>query len=473
MIPPENGLEILVVEDDADTRANLADLLALDEHRVATAATGAEALGRPDLARFSAVILDRRLPDGDARNILPTLRARAPNAAVVIVTGYADMEDTIAALRLGAADYILKPLKLEVLRAALFRVAERERLARAKARSEEAFRSLVEAIDCVIAVVRQDRTIAYLSPYGERFIGAPAGRAALDDFIAPRHRREMSDRIAGTFIGSSARGFQVTLACRDGTERELLWNAGFLPDYGGSPAALLVGQDVTGLKQAERLAAIGQMVTGLAHESRNALQRSQACLERLALHSGGDAKSKDLIQRIQAAQDDLTRLYEDVRGYAAPIVLDLGRCDIREVWRHSWASTGGDERHLPRVEFVESCPGDAPLDCSCDRHRLGQVFRNLFENSIAAGASRVKVTVDRPLPESSTLSVRVLDDGSGIPEDRRGRIFEPFFTTKTRGTGLGMPIARRIVEAHGGRLELVDSVGPGTAFQLTIPRGHP
>ncbi len=158
-------IHVLVVEDDADTRANLCDILELDDHQVDTAATIAEALDRHNWSKYSAIILDRQLPDGNAEQLLPKLRQLAPEAAVMIVTGYSDLGGAIAALRQGAQDYIIKPINPDALRASLARLAERHRLALAKERSEAAFRSLVEAAPCSIIILRSDGAIAYFSPF--------------------------------------------------------------------------------------------------------------------------------------------------------------------------------------------------------------------------------------------------------------------------------------------------------------------
>ena len=108
--------DILVIEDDPDARDNLRDILELDEHRVTTVGSAAEALEQVGAGRFSAIILDRRLPDGTAEQLMPKLNALGSDAAVIVVTGYSDLQGAIAALRQGATDYILKPLNLDVLR---------------------------------------------------------------------------------------------------------------------------------------------------------------------------------------------------------------------------------------------------------------------------------------------------------------------------------------------------------------------
>src|SRR5262245_10366489 len=133
-IPP---LHVLVVEDDPDARNNLCDILELDDHRVETAGSVAEALNRNDWSQISAIILDRKLPDGTAEELLPRLKQLAPNAAIMIVTGYSDLQGVIAALRQGAADYIIKPINPDALRASLFRVAERQELAASLKRAQE------------------------------------------------------------------------------------------------------------------------------------------------------------------------------------------------------------------------------------------------------------------------------------------------------------------------------------------------
>ena len=101
---------ILIIEDDADTRDNLRDILELDGFRIEEAATVAEALDRENWSTYATILLDRKLPDGTAADLLPHLKRLAPTADVIVLTGYADVEGAISALRMGAADYLLKPI---------------------------------------------------------------------------------------------------------------------------------------------------------------------------------------------------------------------------------------------------------------------------------------------------------------------------------------------------------------------------
>ena len=478
-------LDILVIEDDADARDNLRDILELDDYRVTMAASAAEAMARVDWASFAAIILDRLLPDATAEQLMPRLKAAAPDAAVIVVTGYADLQGAIAALRQGATDYILKPLAPDLLRTSLRRIVERRQLALAKDRSEAAFRDLVEAAECLIIILRPDHTITYFSPFAVELTGYSAAEVRGQDYlslIVPEpDRRAVAEEFVRVIAGVPTRGFQNPILCRDGSRRWIVWNARYLADYEDGPAILKVGQDITFLKQAqeralqaERLAAIGEVVTGLAHEGRNALARSQACLEMLALAVRDRPEAQNLINRLQKAQDDLHRLYEDVRSYAAPIKLDKTSCDLGLIWRETWAHIESARKDKQAV-FREVVDG-VDLRCVADPFRFEQVFHNILENALAATSPPVAVEIraeDTTLDGQPALRIAVCDNGPGIGPEQRRKVFDPFYTTKAKGTGLGMPIAKRIVEAHGGRIALGDSVGPGTVFLITLPRGIP
>jgi two-component system, LuxR family, sensor kinase FixL len=251
-----------------------------------------------------------------------------------------------------------------------------------------------------------------------------------------------------------------------------------LADEGGTPYAIGgILTDITELKeaqrravQAERLAAIGQMVAGLAHESRNALQRGQACLEMLAFRLEDRPETLDLLSGIQDAQDDLSRLYEEVRCYAAPIRLELLDCRLSEVLREAWEQLAPARRGRD-ARLVEGRPVDHV--CQADRRRLVQVFRNVLDNALGAsqGPARIEVAWSEVhLNGQPAVRIALRDHGSGLNPEQQSRLFEPFYTTKTQGTGLGMAIARRIVEAHGGSIEVGRNHGPGAEIVIVLPR---
>ena len=223
--------------------------------------------------------------------------------------------------------------------------------------------------------------------------------------------------------------------------------------------------------RAERLAAIGQVAAGLAHESRNALQRSQACLSMLGLRLADRSDVADLLDRAQRAQDDLHRLYEGVLNYAAPVRVDAAPCDLAVAWREAWADLVGTAG-WGEAELVEA--GD-PADARCvaDCFHLRRVFRNLFENARAAIAGPLRVTVrwaPATLGGRPALRVTVRDNGPGFPPGARARLFDAFFTTKVRGTGLGLAVAKKIAEEHGGSIRAENRPFGGAVFIVRLPR---
>jgi PAS domain S-box-containing protein len=462
------SFRVLVIEDNEDTRVNLRDILEMDDYQVELAGTVAEALRRSDWSSIGAILLDRKLPDGNAEELLPQLRRLAPEAAILIVTGHADLQGAITAIRQGAADYITKPINLDLIRSQLARISEQKQLARDKERSEAAFRTLVEAAPCMILMLRRDHSLAYFSRFATDLSGyqesEALGRDYLQTFLPEAYRQAASEEFDRLHAGSPPREFESPVVCKDGSQRWLVWNTRRLDDYDGQPAVLAVGQDITKVKQAqeqavqsERLAAIGQMMTGLAHESGNALARSKACLEMLTWEVEDRPAALELIERIQNAQNHLKHLYEEVRGYAAPIKLEREIWNVSGIWRQAWENLAVSRRG--RDAALHEIVSGLDLNCAVDQFRLEQVFRNILENALAACSDPVRIEIecaDATLNRQPALRIAVRDNGPGLNPEQRLRIFDPFFTTKTKGTGLGMAIAKRIVDAHGGRIE----VGP-------------
>ena len=328
-------------------------------------------------------------------------------------------------------------------------------------------------------IVRYNRFAEELSGYRAEEI---LDRDFFDNLLPERDRVKIREVFQRTLDEQDTSGTVNPILTKDGLEREVRWSNRVLKDDESRVVGVLaIGQDVKDLKEAqeralraERLAAIGQMVAGLAHESRNALQRSQACLEMLAIHVRDRPEALDLIGRLQRAQDHLHHLYEDVRSYAAPIRLQRSDCDLSEIWREAWENL--EPQRTGRSALLRERIEDGDLRCTVDPFRLGQVIRNILENALAATTDPIEVEIRCARTELAGLPALLLavrDNGPGLGPEERQRLFEPFYTTKTKGTGLGMAIARRIVEAHGGRIVASEGAGSGAEILITLPRGEP
>jgi two-component system sensor kinase FixL len=462
---------VLVVEDDADARDNMRDILELDGYLIETATSVADVKRRGDWSGMSCVILDRKLPDGDGADLLPYIQHRAPDVPVVMVTGFADLDGAVSALRNGAADYILKPINPDALRASLTRLTERKR-------SEMRLRALFEnALDGIV-IIDDDGRYIEANPAACAIFGYSA------EELLKLSVRDVIELAAGQTFDSFWRDFlaagresgESPMVRKDGSiiAVEFRAVANFLPGLHLSSI-----RDVTErrraeerARQAERLAAVGETMTGLIHEGRNALQRSKACLEMLALEVEDRPSALDLVARAERAQNELHRLYEEVRQYAAPVNLRREKCDLGEIWRETWSHLAQLHREK-EMRLREEVSGD--LNCEVDRFAIGQVLRNVLENAIQASPEKAQVVIkciEDSLDGQPALSCRVCDCGPGMKAEQRRRIFEPFFTTKTKGTGLGMAISQRIVQSHNGWISVADRDGPGAEIILTLPRGR-
>ncbi len=490
MASPDDPLRALIVEDDADTRSNLCDILELDNWRVETAATAREVLDRDDWAHISVVILDRKLPDGDAQQLLPHIKKVAPGASVVIVTGFADLDDAILALRKGAADYLLKPINPDALRATLSRLTEQKRVEQALRNSQDTLRqerdfaeSLIQTAQTIVLLLDTQGRVIRFNRYFEQLSGYSMADARGADwfstFVPDREREIARDYFHRVVTTTYVDPYISPILTKQGLECDVRWSVTTLADASGEVAGVLAcGQDVTDLNraqeralQAERLAAIGEMVAGLAHESRNALQRSKACLEMLVLEVEDRPEALDLVARTQRAHDHLSTLYEEVRQYAAPIRLNREQVNLAALWREIWSHVSG--MHANKSIQLREVVDQTDLRCCIDRFAFGQVLRNIFENAIQASAECAHVTIEcaeSTMEGRPALRISVTDEGPGMTSEQRRRMFEPFFTTKTKGTGLGMAIAQRIVRTHGGTIEVTDRDGPGAEIVVVLPR---
>lgn len=227
------------------------------------------------------------------------------------------------------------------------------------------------------------------------------------------------------------------------------------------------------LLQAERLSAIGQAMTGLTHESRNALARSQANLRRLSRRLGDRPELVEFINGALRAQDEVGRLFDEVRQYAAPLVLDRQPCRLDELLSEAWNQLSNERAE--RVTNLRIVTPNVDCTCSLDRFTVRNALRNILQNSLAACSDPVELTatfMETINSGAPAIQLMLCDNGPGLAPDVRVKVFDAFFTTKTHGTGLGLAIVKRTVEAHGGMVSAKSEPGKGANFTLIFPRNY-
>lgn len=474
-------LSILVIEDDADTLANLCDILELDGHHVVGAGSLSEAKQAALHHSFSIAISDRKLPDGLIEDLLPDLIQSVGGSDIVVITGFADMQSTITAFRMGVTDYVIKPIIPDDLRSTIRRIAEKKQLEEQLER-EHAFAELVlNTAEAIVLVLDLHGHVVQFNPYLEQLTGWSQadlkGKDWFENCIAEDERERIKDVFIRTAHDHNTRGVVNSVVGKDGRRHQIRWSNTTLTDHDGEITSVLaVGVDISDLTaaqqralQSERLAAIGQTMTALAHESRNALQRIQAASEMLGLEIEGNENALRDLHAIQRANEDLRNLLEEVRSFAAPIQMRPAPVRLPEIWRRVWGDLDitHRKRNVELVESIQACNVDVEVDVL----RMEQVFRNLFENALAACNDPVRIEINCKC-DGEQVRLTILDNGPGMSDVQLERLFQPFYTTKQTGTGLGLPICQRIIEAHHGTISARNMTG-GAAFELRLPLQKP
>jgi len=233
---------------------------------------------------------------------------------------------------------------------------------------------------------------------------------------------------------------------------------------------------------AEHLAEIGSMTGGLAHEIKNPLStiglNAQLLKEAIEDSAIDPAEKQRLVRRIEALGRETERLrgiLEDFLEYAGELRLSLANASINQLVEELtdfFVPTAERAGVRLRVELPEHSP-----ELRIDVYHLKQALLNLMLNAVNAMEQQGEGTKDLILRVTSgvdehehpCVSIHVTDTGPGIEDETRSKIFRPYFTTRSGGTGLGLPTARRIIEAHHGHLELHSEVGKGTDFVIVLP----
>jgi len=223
----------------------------------------------------------------------------------------------------------------------------------------------------------------------------------------------------------------------------------------------------------ERMAAVGQMAAGLAHEIRNPLVSIRTFTQLLPERYEDEEFRSGFLDLTLAEIDRISALVGELLSFARPEAdaPPESRVDVTDALERICMLLRSQARGAGVVLELE-IDGEVP-NAAIDEDRLRQVVLNLIVNAIQAspGHGRVVVSAKAQVADSgaSGICIEVSDDGPGMSPEVAGRVFEPFFTTRAEGTGLGLPLARRIVAEHGGRLELETNVGHGTRFSVYLP----
>jgi len=356
--------------------------------------------------------------------------------------------------------------------------------------SEDRFRSLVENSSVGILIVQEGRIVFWNPRQEQLFRGIRNGLPFREiGAIHPEDVRkfeELCDAMDRTDRIRKDADIRFFLADGESGGKAMRWLhcQASQVNFRGRASHLVDSVDITRVKDLEqivavreKLASIGQLAAGIAHEIRNPLSGININVSTLDIlcerAEGMDTQEKEKIRAVvsqaKAASEKISSVINRIMRFSKPVPPRMDRIDVNRVVRDALSLSEITNRKRG-VEFHEVLSPE-PLYCRADLSLLEQVLLNLVMNSLQAmetAGSRKRLTVSTAR-EGGQAVLRIADTGPGVPEHLRERIFDPFFTTRKEGHGIGLSFCHRIVSEHGGRLSVGAAEEGGAEFRVELP----
>ena len=485
---------VLVVDDDAAILEVLEMRLAAMGFEVLATRDPQAALGAIDGSRFDLALLDLRMVPMDGIRLMEALHARQPRLPVLIMTAHGTIETAVDAVQRGAFDYLTKPFVRDELRAKIGRALATRRWARDRERllavgqtlsSSGVMERVLDAVaQATVETTEAERCVVFQLQHGRLLPMASAGSPprSWPDLEAAA-RAAMDKGLPATFPGSDngsivaapllvqrgpAGALVIETPARvEPTEDDLELLALF-----SSQAAVAIRNthELERLRSGA-LAALGRMATQVAHELKNPLAGLRLYARHLEqrLVRNGDTEGATLAQKISGTVDDLAAVVNEITAFGRPPELHRGLVAVHalldECVSFAQARISTEGIGILRV-YDPAVPAQALLD----GRELRKAFLNLILNGLESLAPGGRLTVTTGwAADTRALTITIEDTGAGMSEETLARIFDLFFTTKPQGTGLGMAIARSVVDLHGGDLTVDSVAGRGTRVVARLP----
>ena len=286
------------------------------------------------------------------------------------------------------------------------------------------------------------------------------------------------ESVVGERIDVPAPSLSLTLEGRNGSRYRVEAVFALIP-YAGTTVLQVIFHDVTdfiktqqALREAQEMAHTGQIASAVAHEVRNPLSAIVSGIRLLTSTQRSDEERKVIFETISAEGERLDSTLSDFLQFARPRSPQHRPTDLSRMLNDLVGIIWGDEDAVGSVEHEVRIGEEVPL-IECDGDQIRQVLWNVILNGLQAMNKKGTMILDLARDGENRVVIHIEDTGEGISPEELDKVFEPFHTTKPRGTGLGLPIARRIIQAHGGEIRLRSEIGTGTTVTISLPLRRP
>ncbi len=349
-------------------------------------------------------------------------------------------------------------------------------------RRRRLFDSVLSNVTAGVIGLDSDGDIDFVNRAAEKLLDFADGQSDMPISAAVPEFGPLFDRLRDS--SGNAVQEEVRLTRKGKLESLLVRMSVRRSEEGNLEGYVVAFDDVTDLVSAQRMAAWGDVARRIAHEIKNPLTPIQLSAERIKRKFATQVRDHDDLEQltdvIVRQTNDLRRIVDEFSKFARMPEPDRRDCDLADLLRGAVLL---QENGQPDVRFVKTIAKD-PLPLDLDATMIGQALTNLIKNAgEAIDAYREKSAEPGFAPEirimleadESEAVIRIMDNGTGLPPDR-ARLFEPYVTTRDKGTGLGLPIVKKIIEEHGGTLALLDApvfegnTHPGAMAEIRLPR---
>lgn len=340
--------------------------------------------------------------------------------------------------------------------------------------SEESYKKLIDSLPGPVYVTRNHKFL-YVNKAAISMIGAAnleelQGKSIFD-FIAPDYKNRLLERFKQIKKEKQPVSTIEYKAIRMNGTPFFFEVSSLYIVFGGKEAVLSIGKDITDKKEeterliqkSEKLAMLGQMAAGIAHEIRNPLTSIKGFIQLLKTSS----RKEEYFDIVLSELDRINEIVGEFLVLAKPTAAVYLTHDIKTLLKDV-ITLINNQSLLNNVQIFVQFDNNLPL-VSCEENQLKQVFLNLLKNAMESMPKGGNIHVFVMGKEEGKISIQIIDQGVGIPQERIPTLGEPFYTTKEKGTGLGLMTCYKIIEGHNGQLNIYSEINQGTTIEVILP----